>query len=165
MRQEREAFLDRWSRVKREQAQETPAAPLENAEKAEKEEPAVALPPVEELKADSDFVPFMNPKVDDATRRSALKKLFTTDAHFNVPDPFEAYSEDYTRSEPIPEAMLMAINKVRDLALNGPEQAAERQKPADAAPSEEVQGEVQAEAGKIEAPTQEPDDVAGRQDT
>ncbi len=160
MRQEREAFLDRWSRVKREQAQETPAAPLENAEKAEKEEPAVALPPVEELKADSDFVPFMNPKVDDATRRSALKKLFTTDAHFNVPDPFEAYSEDYTRSEPIPEAMLMAINKVRDLALNGPEKAAGEGKPADAAPPEAAPDD----AAEIEAPTQEPDDVADKQD-
>jgi len=164
MTQEKEAFLDRWSRLKRDPPQESPALPVEKAEKAGREEPVVALPPVEELNPESDFVPFMNPKVDDATRRSALKKLFT-DSHFNLPDPFEAYSEDYTRSEPIPEAMLKAINKVRDFAMNGPEQAAEEKKPPDAAPSEEVQGEVQAEAGKIEAPTQEPDDVAGRQDT
>ena len=159
MTQEKEAFLDRWSRLKRDQAQETPAAALEKAEKAENEEPAVALPPVEELKPDSDFAPFMNPKVNDETRRSALKKLFS-DAHFNVPDPFEAYSEDYTRSEPIPEQMLRAINKARDLALNGPERAAEERKPAEAAPTEAVPGEAQ----KIEAPTQEPDDVAGKQD-
>ena len=159
MTQEKEAFLDRWSRMKRDQPQETPAPPIEKAEKIEKEEPAAALPPVEELRPDSDFVPFMNPKVDDATRRSALKKLFT-DAHFNVPDPFEAYSEDYTRSEPIPEAMLKAINRVRDLALNGPEKAVDEGKPADAAPAAAAQNDAE----QIAAPTQEPDDVAGKQD-
>ena len=150
MTQEKEAFLDRWSRMKREQAQETPALPIEKAEKIDREEPAVALPPVEELKADSDFVPFMNPKVDDATRRSALKKLFTTDAHFNVPDPFEAYSEDYTQSEPIPELMLAAINKARDLAINGPEETKEE--------------ELKAEEEKAEPPKQESEKAPGKQD-
>ena len=157
MTQEKEAFLDRWSRLKRDQAEEKPGAPVEK--KIEQESPAVVLPPVEGLKPESDFVPFMNPKVDPATRRAALKKLFA-DAHFNVPDPFEAYSEDYTRSEPIPEQMLRAINKARDLAINGPEQAAEEKKPPDAAPPQEVQ----AEAAKIEPPTPEPDDAAGKQD-
>ena len=161
MTEEKEAFLDRWSRLKRDEVQEKPATPVEKVEKAEKEEPAVALPPVEELNPESDFVPFMNPEVDDATRRSALKKLFA-DAHFNVPDRFEAYSDDYTLSEPIPEAMLAAINKARDLALNGPEQAAEERIPphVDAPPAEALPGETE----KIEAPTQDPDDASGKQD-
>ena len=163
MTQDKEAFLDRWSRLKRDPVQEEPAQPVEKAEKAKPEDPATALPSIDDLKTDSDFVPFMNPKVDHETRRSALKKLFA-DSHFNVPDPFEAYSEDYTRSEPIPEAMLRAINKARDLAINGPERVADDKKLPDAAPSEAVQGDVPAEAGKMETPTKEPDHVAGKQD-
>ena len=137
-----EAFLDRWSRLKREQPQERPAAPVEKG--LEQEAPAAPLPAVEDLKPDSDFAPFMNPKVDDDTRRSALKKLFS-DAHFNVADPFEAYSGDYTKSEPIPELMLAAINKARDLAINGLEEA-------------------KAEEEKAEPPTKEPENPAGKQD-
>ncbi len=140
MTREKEAFLDRWSRLKQEQPEEKTAVPVA------KEEPLPPLQPVDELKPDSDFTPFMNPKVDHKTRRSALKKLFT-DAHYNVPDPFEAYCEDYTQSEPIPEKMLKAINRVRDVAVRGQEQVAEEKEPAQA-----------------EAPTQEADDVPGKQD-
>ncbi len=102
MSEEKEAFLDRWSRLKREQPEEKPAVPEAKAE------PAPPLQPVEDLKPDSDFTPFMNPKVDPEMRRSALKKLFT-DAHYNIPDPFEAYSEDYTKSDPIPEKLFQGL--------------------------------------------------------
>lgn len=156
MTEEKEAFLDRWSRLKRDQPDEKPLVPQA------KEEPAPPLPPVEQLKADSDFTPFMNPKVDPETRRSALKKLFA-DAHYNIPDPFEAYSEDYTRSEPIPEQMLKAINRVRDVAVQGPEKVAE---------DERLAAEAQAQAdrtdtAKTDVPTQttqEEADVPGKQD-
>ena len=156
MTQDKEAFLDRWSRLKQQQpAQQAEPAVAPKAE----EEPAPPLPPVEELKADSDFTPFMNPQVDPETRRSALKMLFT-DAHFNEPDLFEPYSKDFTQSEPIPAKMLKAINRVRDVAVKGEEQVVEEERLAEAA---------RAEAGKTEsaaadAPTQEPDDVAGKQD-
>ena len=117
------------------------------------------LPPVEDLKPSSDFAPFMNPKVADETRRSALKKLFA-DAHFNEPDLFEPYSKDFTKSEPIPEKMLKAINRVRDVAVKGEEQVAEEERLAEAARAEAGKTETAA----AEAPTQEPDDVAGKQD-
>ena len=152
MTQEKEAFLDRWSRLKHEQPQEEPAPPAET--KPEQEIPAPPLPEVKDLTPESDFAPFMNAKVDDATRRSALKKLFT-DPHFNVPDPYEAYSEDYTKSDPIPAAMLLAINKARDLAINGPEQSAEEKV---------VPEEAKVETPKIETPTQESESPAGKQD-
>lgn len=157
MTQDNEAFLDRWSRLKREQPQEgTPPTP---PKKSEADAPAPVLPPVEDLKPTSDFTPFMNPKVADETRRSALKKLFA-DSHFNEPDLFEPYSKDFTQSEPIPAKMLKAINRVRDVAVKGEEQVVEEERLAEAA---------RAEAGKTEtaaadAPTQEPDDVAGKQD-
>ena len=144
MSEDKEAFLDRWSRLKREQPVEKPAVPEE-----EKAEPAAVLPPIEELKPDSDFRPFMADKVDPATRRSALKKLFT-DPHYNVPDPFEAYSEDYTKGEPIPMEMLKTLNHARKLLFDEPEKAA--------------QSAAQPEPAQSETPAQEAKDGAGKQD-
>ena len=149
MSEDREAFLERWSRLKQEQAGEKPVVPEEK-----KEEPEAALPPVEELKPDSDFRPFMAAKVDHETRRSALKKLFA-DAHFNVPDPFEAYSEDYTRGEPIPMAMLKTLNHARKLLFDDPEKTAE----AGAAQSGPESG-----AAQPETPSQDLKNAVGRQD-
>jgi hypothetical protein len=158
MTQEKEAFLERWSRRKREQPQEQPQVPPAPAE-SKAEAPAPVLPPVDELKPESDFTPFMNAKVDPATRRSALKKLFA-DAHYNVPDPFEAYSEDYTKSDPIPEAMLKAINRVRDVAVKGEEKVVEEERLA-----EEAQASAEkTESVPIEKPIQEQTDVPGKQD-
>ena len=118
---DKEAFLERWSRRKVEQAEENAAPP---APAEQKEEPAVALPPVESLNPESDFTPFMNPKVDGETRRAALKKLFA-DAHYNIPDPFEAYSEDYTVSETIPLEMLKTLNHAQKLLFDEPEKKIE----------------------------------------
>lgn len=115
-----EAFLDRWSRRKLEQAEEKPAPP----QKVEAEAPAVPLPPIEGLTPDSDFKPFMAANVDGATRRAALKKLFT-DAHFNVPDPFEAYSEDWTVGEKIPMEMLKTLNHAQKLLFDEVEKTAQ----------------------------------------
>ena len=99
--EKKEAFLDRWSRLKQDKKQ-PPAK--------EDERPAPSLPPVEKLTPESDFTGFMHPKVDDALRRVALKKLFN-DAHFNVPDPFEPYSGDWNVGEAIPEEMLAKLNQ------------------------------------------------------
>ncbi len=154
MTEDKEAFLDRWSRLKRDPPQESPALPVEKAEKAGREEPVVALPPVDELKPDSDFRPFMAAKVDPETRRSALKKLFT-DAHYNVPDPFEAYSEDYTRSDPIPLEMLKTLNQAKRLLFDEPEKTAQ-------AATESNPG--QADATPPDTPPQDPNNVAGKQD-
>jgi hypothetical protein len=155
--QEKEAFLDRWSRLKKEQPEAKP--PPVVADK--KDEPAPVLPPVEDLKPDSDFKPFMNAKVDPVTRRDALKKLFA-DAHYNIPDPFEAYSEDYTKSDPIPQAMLNAINRVRDVAVKGEEAVVEEERLAEQARLEAEQ--AQTALPEPEAPIQEPKDVPGKQD-
>ena len=56
----------------------------------------------------------MHPKVKEELRRLALKKLFS-DPHFNVPDPFEAYSGDFTGGEPIPEELLATLNQARSV--------------------------------------------------
>jgi len=99
---EKEDFLKRWSRLKKQAPIEKPA-----------ETPRPSLPPVEELKPESDFSGFMHPKVEDALRRVALKKLFSGDPHFNLPDPFEPFSGDWTGGEPIPDEMLASLNQAR----------------------------------------------------
>jgi hypothetical protein len=111
-----EDFLRRWSRLKHERAVEKPAPePVEK--KAEAAQPAAPLPPVEKLTPESDFTGFMSPKVDDALRRAALKKLFR-DPHFNIPDPFEAYSGDFTGGEPIPPEMLATLEQAKQLLFD-----------------------------------------------
>lgn len=151
-----EALLDRWSRRKREQAQErvrqeaTPVAPVPADAK-----PAEPLPAIEDLKPDSDFKPFMDPGVDAGTRRSALKKLFT-DAHFNAVDPFEPYSIDLTGEDPIPEEMLKTLNHAKRLLFDEKQQTAEAQAPAEA--QTEAQTSPQPQAQKTEP------DVPGKQD-
>jgi len=122
MSEQKEPFLERWSRLKtkeREVVKESPAPEPPAAVPANAEE-AVPLPRIEELTPESDFRPFMNSNVDLSTRRDALKKLFA-DPHFNVPDPFEAYSGDWTGGEPIPPEMLKTLNQAKKLLFDEPE--------------------------------------------
>lgn len=145
---DQEAFLDRWSRRKLEQVEEKPAPP----QTAEAEPPPVPLPPVEGLTPDSDFKPFMAANVDGATRRAALKKLFA-DAHFNIPDPYEAYSEDWTVGEKIPMEMLKTLNHAQKLLFDEPEKKVES-----------VAAAASADATPAETPQPEPKDAVGKQD-
>jgi hypothetical protein len=96
---------------------------------------AVPLPPVEELRGlESEYREFLRPEVDDALRRNALKKLFQ-DPHFNVMDGLDTYIDDYTKADPIPEAMLRALNQAQGLIYDREDgQRADAAQPADAAP-------------------------------
>ena len=141
MAEEKESFLARWSRLKR----ETPAEKKTDAS-------APTVSPVENLTPESDFAAFMNPKVKEELRRLALKKLFS-DPHFNVPDPFEPYSRDWTVGEPISEELLATLNQARTVLFT------EREKKPAAEPRASVEGPVEKIEG--EAKPDEP----GRQDT
>jgi uncharacterized protein DUF3306 len=109
MAQDKENFLARWSRLKQEH--EKPPAPKTD------DSPAPPLPALDELTHESDFSGFMHPKVGDVLRCAALKKLFS-DPHFNLPDPYEAYSGDWTGGEPIPQEMLAGLNQARTLLFD-----------------------------------------------
>jgi hypothetical protein len=111
-----EAFLSRWSRLKQEQDQLPESKPEQEAD-------APTLPPADEWTPQSDFTGFMHPKVKDALRRAALKKLFS-DPHFNLPDLFEPYSGDWTVGEPIPQAMLDSLEQMKTMLRKPPEPAA-----------------------------------------
>ena len=148
MADEKEPFLARWSRRKQEQAAEPPKA-VTRANEAEQ-----PLPPVESLTRDSDFSVFMQPKVKEELRRLALKKMFR-DPHFNVPDPFEPFSGDWTVGEAIPDELLAKLSQTRTLLLSPEERLAlEEQEKAEKQSAEKETSDKEAKA-----------DEPGRQDT
>jgi hypothetical protein len=151
-----ENFLKRWSRRKLETRQEPQSEPRAGtaataadssiAQPATGVPPAVAtatavappaaasgqqpeLPSVDSLKGlASDYKEFLNPGVDENLRRSALKKLFD-DPHFKVMDGLDVYIDDYSKPDPIPEAMLKTLAHAKHLLF--PEEC-ERQAQAEA---------------------------------
>lgn len=122
--------LKRWSQRKRDVARSaagpvslTPVAPaaipaampqaapaVPDAAATASHEP-VPLPPVESLDFESDYAAFMQPKVNEETKRAALKKLFS-DPSFNVMDGLDIYVGDYTQPDPMPAGMLEKISAV-----------------------------------------------------
>ena len=162
MTDEQGNFLSRWSRRKlearRAEEEALPAVPpepgLPAVPPAAKSDPTASsapntpLPPIEELRGvESEFPDFLLPGVDEAMRRTALKKLFQ-DPHFNIMDGLDTYIDDYTQADPIPEAMLRSLNQAQGLIFDrkeapGGEQPAE----ADAADrSPQAADEVRNEA-------------------
>lgn len=104
--EDKEAFLSRWSRLKEETKQPQPQNAPEKA--ADPKAPAPELTPLDKLTFDSDYRGFFHPKVDEGMRRAALKKLFS-DPRFNVMDGLDVYIDDYSKSDPIPAAMLAQL--------------------------------------------------------
>ena len=115
-----EAFLSRWSQRKQQARQEVQVPVSAPPATAPAQEAPPALPPVEQLNADSDYRGFLHPKVDEGLRRAALKKLFS-DPHFNVMDGLDTYIDDYSISEPIPEAMLAQMRHAQSILAHSKE--------------------------------------------
>jgi Protein of unknown function (DUF3306) len=76
------------------------------------ERPPPTMDDVATLDAGADFSAFVARGVDQAVRRSALKKLFA-DPHFNTMDGLDVYIDDYTRPSPVSEAMLAALDHAK----------------------------------------------------
>jgi hypothetical protein len=129
MSHEKEAFLSRWSRLKREAPEKEKALAEQEADEAQ---PAPVPPPVESLTPQSEFAGFMHPKVEDKLRRVALKKLFS-DPHFNIPDPFEPFSGDWTGAQAMTPDMLAQLNQARTLLFT------DREKKPDAQPAAQAE--------------------------
>jgi hypothetical protein len=170
----KEPFLERWSRLKREQAK--PAAPTGEAaapaSAKQGAEPAAAeppLPPVESLTQDSDFAPFMNPRVPEMMRRAALKKLFQ-DPRYNVVDKFEAYWEDYTKAEGIPPELLEKLEQARRHVFGDrmdqaqPKEVAREESSAAASERSAKAQHAEGEGSPVAAPPTQKKNGAGTQD-
>lgn len=98
------------------------------------EPPELSLDDVKLLTKDSDFKPFMAQNVASDVRNAAMKKLFA-DPHFNVMDGLDIYIDDYSKPDPIPEAMLRAMTSSKFLKLFDQEEEEEAEKNGDAAPA------------------------------
>ena len=98
----------------------TPAEPQPEAPSAP------TLDDVARLTRESDFSPFVARDVDPGVRNAAMKKLFS-DPHFNIPDPYEAYSGDYTGGEPIPPAMLATLEQMKALLKTPPAETTKKE--------------------------------------
>jgi hypothetical protein len=110
---EQEQFLARWSRLKQE-AHEEPLQKKAPEKAVDPAAPPPELPPADTLTFDSDYRAFFHPKVDEDVRRAALKKLFS-DPRFNVMDGLDVYIDDYSKSEPIPPAMLAGLRQAQKI--------------------------------------------------
>ena len=123
MSADKDHFLARWSRRKlnAEKTESGPkagvaaAAPAAGAPTGIAPQTAAPLPSVDTLQGlVSDYTEFLNPQVDENLRRAALKKLFQ-DPHFNVMDGLDTYIDDYSKPDPIPEAMLRTLEHAKGL--------------------------------------------------
>jgi Protein of unknown function (DUF3306) len=122
---DKEPFLARWSRRKLEANDDAPAGAPQVAESPEPPAAAPAAPLVPTMETPvagtaqgvtPEFREFFDPQVDEKLRRTALKKLFS-DPHFNAMDGLDTYIDDYSKPDPIPEAMLRQLNQAKDLFL------------------------------------------------
>ena len=102
-----------------------PAEALAAQPAAVPEQPVLSLEDVKLLTKDSDFKPFMARNVGSDVRNAAMKKLFA-DPHFNVMDGLDIYIDDYSKSDPIPEAMLRQMVSSKFLKLFDDEEEAEK---------------------------------------
>jgi hypothetical protein len=161
-------FLNRWSRRKHAArrgaalpepdpppAAEAPPAPAASMPAAET--PAPELPPVESLKGlESEYKDFLRPDVDPATRSAALRKLFG-DPHFNQMDGLDTYIDDYSKEDPIPPAMLRALNQARTLGLFEKEEREEEEKRrAEGSTTEPIPAATPTETAALEPPAEPP---------
>ena len=147
MVEEPSGFLSRWARRKTDVLQGKPvqegdvvvkpvlAESVDNPIKPIQEEATqkphvLTLDDVKLLTQDSDFKPFMSQSVGADVRNAAMKKLFA-DPHFNVMDGLDIYIDDYSKSDPIPEAMLRAMTSSKFLKLFDEEEDKDKDKDKD----------------------------------
>jgi hypothetical protein len=118
---DKEPFLSRWSRRKLEENEQPPdALPAAELSAAAAGVPPVLVteptPPGSPQGIGAEYREFFDPQVDENLRHTALRKLFS-DPHFNVMDGLDTYIDDYSKPDPIPEAMLRQLNQAKALFL------------------------------------------------
>ncbi|HEY0836233.1 MAG TPA: DUF3306 domain-containing protein [Azospirillum sp.] len=92
-----ERFLDRWSRLKREAADDTTPEPCDAAPEepeAAPEEPE-PLPPIDSLGADSDYTRFLAVGVPEEVKHLALRKAWVSDPKIAGFRGFADYDWDF----------------------------------------------------------------------
>lgn len=156
--------LKRWSQRKLEAARPVPASAPANGENAVPAAPPASaattgpraptapLPPIDTLSFESDFTAFLQPAVDEALKRQAMKKLFS-DPRFNVMDGLDTYIDDYSKPDPLPPGMLEQLVQGRYL-FDPPRTRVNAQGIVEDIPPEEISASESPAAG---APPMAPD--------
>jgi len=90
------------------------------------EPPPLTLEDVKALTAESDFTPFAARNVAPDVKNAAMKKLFS-DPRYNVMDGLDVYIDDYSKPDPIPNAMLRKLASAKFLGLFDQEEKEEAQ--------------------------------------
>ena len=118
-----------------------------------REPPHPALPPVDSLSFDSDFTPFLQPKVDESLKRQALRKLFA-DPRFNVMDGLDVYIDDYSKFEPITPELVAQLNHAKFL-FDPPKTRVNEHGHVEDVPDEQV-AEADRRIGRAKRPLRKP---------
>jgi hypothetical protein len=129
-----QGLLARWSqrKLEGETGAATPSEAPEPAEVAsvgtpESLEAALTdadMPPLESLGEDSDYRGFLSPKVSEALRKAALRKLFRQ-SRFNAVDGLDDYAEDYTSFEPLGDLVTHEMRRMLERARKALEEGGE----------------------------------------
>ena len=135
---------------------QTPQEPLANAPESPPEKKALTLADAKLLTKDSDFKPFMAGDVTPDVRNAAMKQLFA-DPHFNVMDGLDIYIDDYSKSDPIPEAMLRQMTSAKFLNLFDDDEDKEKDKDSQGEEKGEGQGQI---TGPQDDPADPPREIA-----
>jgi len=165
MSEDRENFLSRWSRLKREVKEPSPGGESPHGSQplapraADPATPLPQLPPLDDLTLDSDYRDFFHPKVDEKVRLAALKKLFS-DPHFNVMDGLDVYIDDYSKPDPLPAAMLATLRQARKILEWAKETPEETEARRAAASADALPGALPDEAASTEVGVEQPPAVA-----
>ena len=114
-----EHFFRRWSKPANTLAADaaTPSAAVTPTNETKTEsglKPLPSMADVARLTPESDYSGFLAKGVDEAVKRSALRKLFA-DPHFNIMDGLDIYVGDYSQPDPMPPGMLAALNHAQAL--------------------------------------------------
>ena len=117
---EKEIFLSRWSRVKREVA--AGAVPPNTVAAETNAAPLPSLETLAEQGMDADFSAFMHAQVEEGVRRVAIQQLFRQPV-FNVMDGLDVYIDDYSVFEPLLASELPNLAHARSLLFPELEQA------------------------------------------
>ena len=165
MSADREEFLSRWSRLKREVKEQSSGQESQPGNQppvpqvADPDTPPPQLPPLEDLTLDSDYRDFFHPKVDEKVRLAALKKLFS-DPHFNVMDGLDTYIDDYSKPDPLPAAMLATLRQAQKIIAWAKETPEETEAKRAAESADPVPASLPDQAASADVPVEQPPAVA-----
>lgn len=165
MSADREEFLSRWSRLKREVKEQSPGQESQPGNQppvpqvTDPNTPPPQLPSLDQLTLDSDFRDFLHPKVDEKVRLAALKKLFS-DPHFNVMDGLDTYIDDYSKPDPLPAAMLATLRQAQKIIAWAKETPEETEAKRAAESADPVPVSLPDQAASADVPVEQPPEVA-----